>query len=102
MLTKKRKTRKNKIKAKIRGTSARPRLTVFRSNKFMYAQIIDDSKSFTLANASGVDSSKVGAEIAKKAIKQKVNNVVFDRSGYKYHGKVKLLCEAAREGGLKI
>lgn len=102
-----------KIRNKIKGTSERPRLCVFRSNNHIYAQIIDDTKGITLA-ASGtldkdietekknnVEAAKViGAAIAKKALDKGINTVVFDRGGYIYHGKVKALADAARETGL--
>ena len=96
----------------------RPRLVVYRSNKHITAQIIDDHKGETLVSASSYDkllnkevskakskidiSSKVGTVIAKKAIENKIKKVVFDRNGYPYHGRVKAIAEAAREGGLKF
>lgn len=78
------------------------RLSVFRSNKYIYSQIIDDEKGHTVAAASGTDAKKVGTEVAKLALKKKVKEVFFDRRKYKYHGKVKTLAEAAREGGLEF
>lgn len=87
---------------KIKGNSDRPRLSVFRSLKYIYAQIIDDSLGKTLAAARGNDPKAVGAEIAKLALKQKISLVVFDRGSYQYHGRVKALAEAARQGGLKF
>jgi large subunit ribosomal protein L18 len=78
------------------------RLSVFRSNKFIYAQVIDDEKGKTLAAAKGKDATLVGEEVAKKAIKAKVKEVVFDRGRFQYHGKVKALADAARKGGLKF
>lgn len=80
----------------------RRRLSVFRSNKFIYAQVIDDEKAETLAAAKGIDPTKVGGEIAAKAAKKKIKEVTFDRGGFKYHGKVKALSEAARKGGLEF
>ncbi|MCB0505166.1 MAG: 50S ribosomal protein L18 [Cyclobacteriaceae bacterium] len=99
------------IRTKIAGTSERPRLSVYKSNKAVYAQIIDDSKGHTLVSAnsteinsgSNVDASKqLGLKLAEKAKAAGVENVVFDRGGYQYHGKVKALAEGAREGGLKF
>ncbi len=100
MLTKDRIIRKKRIRGKISGTAARPRLTVFRSNKAIYAQIIDDVKGVTIVEAHGTESQQVGADIAQKAVKAKVTTVVFDRNGYIYHGRVKALADAARAGGL--
>lgn len=88
------------MRGKLRQISHLPRLSVFRSNKFLYAQIIDDTKSVTLANAKGKDPKTVGGEIAKAAIKAGVTKIAFDRGSYNYHGRVKLLAEAAREAGL--
>jgi large subunit ribosomal protein L18 len=100
----KRKRRHRRVRAKIKGTEEKPRLCVFRSNKYIYAQLIDDEKGKTLINAKAElnKAAKVGEDIAKKAIKEKINKVVFDRGGYKYHGRVKALAEAARKGGLKF
>lgn len=110
--------RRSKIKQSIRksisGTSERPRLSVFRSNKQIYAQIIDDVKGVTVVSAGSlkndgaqkvnkVDQAKlIGKEIAEKAIKAGIQEVVFDRNGYLYHGRIKSLAEAARENGLKF
>ena len=102
---------KKGIAAKVRGTADRPRLSVYRSNKSIYAQVIDDTSGHTLASASssvvGVkgnttldDSKKVGLKIAEAAKAAGVENVIFDRSGYRYHGNVKALADGAREGGL--
>lgn len=91
-----------RIRAKISGTEERPRLSIFKSNTALEAQIIDDTKGVTLASARGKDATKVGTEIAKAAIAKKVEKVVFDRGGYIYTGKVKTLAEAAREAGLKF
>ena len=107
--------RRNKIKTRIRGkisgTAERPRMTVFRSNKQIYVQLIDDLAGKTLAAASskGIEegtkceiAAKVGAAIAEKAIAAGINEVVFDRNGYLFHGRVKSLADAAREGGIKF
>lgn len=112
------KIRRAKVRARIRksikGTSERPRLSVFRSNKAIYAQVIDDTKGMTIASAStreqGVDTKaakieqakSVGKILAGKAVSAGVKAVVFDRGGYLYHGRVKALAEGAREGGLEL
>lgn len=104
---------KRGVRKKISGTSERPRLSVFRSNKGIYAQIIDDSKGITLVAAStgelgekvGLNkgnSKNVGKKIAEKAVAAGIQAVVFDRNGYLYHGNVQALAEGAREGGLKF
>ena len=100
------------IRTKISGTSERPRLSVFRSNKNIYAQIIDDLSGVTLAAASSSKvegkeskvqtSTEVGKEIARLAMEKGITSVVFDRSGYLYHGRVKSLADGAREAGLKF
>jgi len=109
-----RKKRHKRVRAKISGTPERPRLNVFRSEKHIYAQIIDDTKGVTLCAASSLEkdfegsgsnkegAQKVGKLIAERAVKGSIENVVFDRSGYIYHGRIKELAEAAREGGLKF
>ena len=102
-----------KIRKQIEGSAERPRLVVFRSNKEIYAQVIDDSQGHTLASASskdkGVDGKKgtkieiakeVGAIVGKAAVSAGIKNVVFDRAGYLYHGRVKALADGARESGL--
>ena len=100
-----------RVRAKISGTTEAPRLCVYRSNKNIEAQIIDDTKGVTLVssssmalkleNGSNIDAAaKVGQDIATKALAKKIKKVVFDRSGYIYHGRVKALAEAAREAGL--
>jgi len=108
--------RRLKIKQHIRttvcGTAERPRLTVFRSNSQIYAQVIDDTKGVTLASASSLaikdkitkteKAALVGKALAEAAIKAGVETVVFDRNGYLYHGRVKQLADAAREAGLKF
>jgi len=119
----KRKKRHQRIREKISGTAKKPRLCVFRSNKHIYAQLIDDEREVTLASATDLDlkagakkgkkskkksltktekAFKVGEMIAEKAKEMKVKEVVFDRAGYKYHGRVKALAEGARKGGLKL
>jgi len=92
------------VRAKIKGTADVPRLCVFRSSKHIYAQLIDDEKGKTLAAAKGklASAAEIGKLIAKKAIEKDIKKIVFDRGGYKYHGKVKALAEGAREAGLKF
>jgi large subunit ribosomal protein L18 len=87
---------------KMKNAEQRMRLSVFRSNKFIYAQVIDDSKGHTLAFAKGKDAKEVGSKVADLAIKEKVKKIVFDRRKYRYHGKVKALADAAREKGLEF
>ncbi|MFC1616422.1 50S ribosomal protein L18 [Patescibacteria group bacterium] len=104
--------RKRRIKAKIRGTAERPRLVVFRSIHHTYAQLVDDDKKVVLLSSSDLKdknkgkkvekAAKIGKDLAKKAIEKKIATVVFDRNGYKYHGRVKAIAEGAREGGLKL
>lgn len=96
----KRQSRQKRIRAKIIGTLGRPRLAVYRSSKFIYAQLINDEKGHTLVSAKGKNAEEVGKKIAVDAIKKKIKAIVFDRGGYKYHGKVKILAEAVRTGGL--
>lgn len=103
-----------RVRAKISGTTERPRLMVYRSNAHIYAQIVDDEKGVTLCAASsnekgfeGIGSNKeaakkVGAKIAERALAKGIENVVFDRGGYIYHGRVSELASGAREGGLKF
>ncbi len=76
------------------------RLTVFRSNKYIYAQAVDDAKGVTVAEAHGKDPQEVGKLVAQRAVKAGVKKIAFDRGGYRYHGQVKTLADAAREGGL--
>ena len=108
-----RKKRHTRVRNKISGTAECPRLNVFRSNTQIFAQIIDDVKGITLASSSSVElkiknggnaegAALVGKDIAEKALKLKIKNVVFDRGGYLYHGRVKALAEAARENGLEF
>ncbi len=98
--------RRTRIRSKVKGTKERPRLSVFRSGKHIYAQLIDDVKGETLVAASGganvIAASEVGQSLAEKALKSGIKKTVFDRGGYKYHGRVKALAEAAREGGLQF
>lgn len=82
--------------------SKRPRISVFRSNKYIYCQIIDDETGKTLVAASGKQPSQVGRILAQKALKKGIKKVWFDRGRYKYHGRVKALAEEARKGGLKF
>ena len=124
----KRYRRHRRVRAKIKGTAKVPRLCVFRSNKHIYAQLIDDEKGKTLISASDLDIGKskiknpkskvpkdkkplsgkeaiayrVGQILAQKALEKKFEKVVFDRGGYKYHGRVKAIAEGARENGLKF
>ena len=108
--------RRERIKAgvrkKISGTTDRPRLSVFRSNTGIYAQVIDDIKQVTITSASSIELGKknlnqenaksVGKKIAEKAVASGVKEIVFDRNGYLYHGNIKAFAEGAREGGLKF
>jgi large subunit ribosomal protein L18 len=112
-----RERRKLRIRRKINGTPARPRLTVFRSSKHIYAQVVDDMAGKTVAHASTLSrdvrtevseatksdaAKKVGAAIAKLLLSQGIDKIVFDRNGYLYHGRVRALADAAREAGLKF
>lgn len=98
-----REQRRAKIRKTIKGTKEKPRLVVFRSNKFIYGQLIDDEKSHTMASVDKMkDAAKAGKELAEKGLKIKVSQAVFDRAGYKYHGSIKKLADAAREAGLKF
>ena len=109
--------RHHRVRIKVEGISSRPRLCVFRSLSNIYAQVIDDSKGHTLVSASTLDpeissdgagkskadkAQLVGLMLAKRALSKGIEQVVFDRGGYKYHGRVKALAEAARQGGLKF
>ncbi len=112
--SKRRERIKRRVRKNISGTANRPRLTVFRSNKQIYAQVIDDENGVTVASATSLKSDEaqkvnktdqaklVGKMIAESATKAGVANVVFDRNGYLYHGRIKALAESAREGGLKF
>jgi large subunit ribosomal protein L18 len=110
-----RKKRHARVRAKLSGTAARPRLNVFRSNKHIYAQIIDDMSGVTLASASTVEkdlnlestsnveaAKLVGELVAKRAVEKGISSVVFDRGGYLYHGRIQALADAARENGLQF
>jgi len=105
--------RRKRVRAKVIGTKICPRLNVFRSLKHIYVQIIDDTAGITLVSASDKElkskkaknldlAKEVGKLIAKRAIEKKITKVIFDRAGYKYHGRVKAVAEGAREGGLKF
>jgi large subunit ribosomal protein L18 len=109
--------RHTRVRARVVGTHTRPRLSVFRSNRHMWVQLIDDTKGKTIVAASDREQQKkgqkvkdkkvdvayrIGEEIAKLAIQKKLHSVVFDRGGYKYHGMVKAVAEGARKGGLKF
>ena len=104
--------RAKRVRAKVSGTAVRPRMSVFRSLQAMSVQLIDDEQGKTILSAhlseisDGANTVKgaeqLGALVAKKAIEQKISEVVFDRAGYKYHGKVKAIAESAREAGLKF
>jgi large subunit ribosomal protein L18 len=116
--TETRSRRKKRVRKKIKGSTEKPRLCVFRSSKHIYAQIIDDSTGKTLVGVSSLSkglvpkigknggnkrgATLVGAAVADVALKKKIKNVVFDRNGFLYHGRVKALSEAAREHGLKF
>jgi len=109
-----RKKRHKRVRGKISGTPERPRLNVFRSDKHIYAQVIDDINGVTVCSASSLEkgfkgpgsnkeaAKKVGKTVSGRAVAKGIENVVFDRGGYIYHGRVKELAEAAREGGLKF
>ena len=109
--------RKKSIRKTLYGTSEKPRLSVFRSARHIYAQVIDDSKGCTLASASSLEkeirenkeigkksavAGRIGKVLAERALKQGISTVVFDRNGFLYHGRVKAVSEGAREGGLKF
>lgn len=108
-----RQKRHARVRVKVAGTSECPRLNVFRSNKHLFVQVIDDTKGETLVSASTLElkleggnnidaAAAVGKEIARKAQEKDIKNVVFDRGGYLYHGRIKALAEAAREAGLEF
>lgn len=102
--------RKKRVRAKVSGTAERPRMSIFRSLKFTYVQLIDDQKGVTLASAKASEiknkgnktesAEKLGELIAKKAAEKNITKVVFDKSSYKYHGRIKAVAEGARKGGL--
>ncbi|MEN2993515.1 MAG: 50S ribosomal protein L18 [Bacteroidia bacterium] len=106
---------KRRVRKKVFGTPERPRLSVFRSNRYIYAQVIDDTKGITLVSASSREpevaqeggrpierSRRVGLLIAQRAKAKGIERIVFDRNGYRYHGNVRALAEGAREGGLEF
>jgi large subunit ribosomal protein L18 len=109
---------KKRIRKKIKGTSERPRLCVYKSNRYIYAQAVDDEKGITIASASSLEKGiknpdrknhknievarKVGQKIAERLLKKNIKRIVFDRSGYPYHGRIKALAEGAREKGLEF
>ncbi|WP_062107635.1 50S ribosomal protein L18 [Bacillus niameyensis] len=110
-----RKKRHARVRSKLSGTTIRPRLNVYRSNKNIYAQLIDDEKGVTIVSASTIDkelgissagnveaAKKVGELVAKRAIEKGYKSVVFDRGGYLYHGRIKALADSARESGLEF
>lgn len=108
-----RQRRHGRVRAKISGTAERPRLNIYRSNQNIYAQVIDDVAGVTLASASTLDkdvtgttksekAAFVGEQVAKRAVAAGIEDVIFDRGGYLYHGRVQVLAEAARENGLKF
>ena len=106
--------RKIRLRKKINGTAENPRLVVFRSNKYIYAQLIDDEKGNVLAAASSLafkqesgklnieNAKRVGGDIGRLALEKNISSAVFDRNGYLYHGRVKALADGAREAGLKF
>lgn len=107
--------RKKRIRSTVSGTETKPRLAVFRSNANLYAQLVDDEKGLTLLSVSTLEKENqgkikntvegakaIGKLLAERALKNKIENVVFDRSGYLYHGKIKVLADSAREAGLKF
>lgn len=110
----KRYRRHKRIRARIKGTKDRPRISIFRSNNHIFVQLIDDDKGKTLVSSNDLEikgkkkltkieiAKEIGKEIAKKALAQKIKKAVFDRGGYKYHGKVKAIAEGARQGGIKF
>lgn len=110
MKTVRRQRRKTGIRKRVTGTPQRPRLTVYRSLNHIYVQVIDDLDGRTLASASSIKgkggnveaAKEVGKQIAEKAKQAGVTQVAFDRNGFRYHGRVKALADAAREGGLKL
>ena len=97
-----RQRRHNRIRAKVKGTALRPRLCVYKSNRYLEAQVIDDTKGQTLAAVKMDDAKAAGAEIAKAAKAKGIEAVVFDRGGFRYTGAIATLADAAREGGLKF
>lgn len=116
-MSKKKIKKRNNLRGSVKGTSTIPRLSVFRSNNHIYAQIIDDSNFKTLVSCSSLDneiklaiekgnscdvSRKIGKKLAERTLAKNINQIIFDRGFYIYHGRVKALAEGAREGGLKF
>ncbi len=97
-----RERRHNRIRAKIQGTPERPRLAVYKSNRYLEAQVIDDTVGKTILSAKMGDAQKLGADIAKRAKEKGINKVVFDRGGFRYTGQIETLAKAARAGGLEF
>jgi large subunit ribosomal protein L18 len=109
-----RKIRHRRVRSKVLGNEKKPRLSVFRSNKYSYAQLVDDATGRTIVSANDLElkgkeklnkietAKEVGKLIAKKAQAKKINKIVFDRSGYKFHGRIRAVAEGAREGGLQF
>lgn len=106
------KRRHLKIRTRLKGTAEKPRLVIFKSLLYTYAQLVDDEKKHVLASSSDLKdktkvtktekAKKIGLDIAKKAVEKKIEYIVFDRNGYKYHGRTKAVADGAREGGLKF
>ncbi len=96
------KRRHNRIRAKVAGTPERPRLAVYKSNRYLEAQVIDDTAGKTILSAKMDDAQKLGADIAKRAKEKGIRKVVFDRGGFRYTGSIAVLAEAARKGGLEF
>ena len=107
--------RKRRIRARVEGSAERPRLSVFRSNRNMFVQLVDDVKGHTLVSVSSLEeefkdksrgsiegAKNMGSLVAKRALAKNISQIVFDRSGYLYHGRIKALADAAREAGLKF
>jgi len=117
LITKKRIKKRNNLRGLVKGNSDMPRLSVFRSNNHIYAQIIDDSKFITLVSCSSVDkeikseikkgntcsiSYMIGKKLAERSLEKNIDKIIFDRNVYLYHGRIKALADGAREGGLKF
>lgn len=98
----KRERRKNRNRAKVFGTLEKPRLSVFRSNKYIYAQLIDDEKGHTMASAASKKAQEAGKILSEKAAKAGIKTAVFNKGFYKFHGKVKTLAEEVKKSGIKL
>lgn len=103
----KKEQRKKRVRSKIFGTSERPRLSIFKSNRYIYAQLINDDEGKTLCSVSAKqsetkDKKRLGESIAEKAVEKGIKKAVFDRGSYKYHGRIKEIAEGARKGGLQL